>query len=74
MHWGNLGLVLRDMQMPESALAALDTAIAIDRPYVPAWNEKANALYGCKRYSEALPNYQQALKLKKGLVKGFGVS
>ena len=63
MHWGNLGLVLRDMEMPESALAALDTAIAIDRLYEPAWNEKANVLYDCKRYSEALPNYQQALKL-----------
>lgn len=66
MHWGNLGLALRDLKKLEPALAALDTSIMIDPGYEPGWNEKANVLYDMHRFIEALDHYYAALAIFSG--------
>jgi tetratricopeptide (TPR) repeat protein len=62
--WDGQGCALCQVEQYEAALAAFDTAIALDANYCRAWNNRGNALCGLKRYAEALAAYDRAVALQ----------
>lgn len=63
MHWGNMGLVRRDLGEPEAAIAAFCVALGLDAEYAPALNEWANVLFDTGKHEQALPLYDAALAI-----------
>lgn len=63
MHWSNLGLVRRDLDQPEAAIAAFRVALVLDPEYAPALNEWANVLFDVGLYQYALPLYDASLAI-----------
>lgn len=63
MHWGNMGLVRRDLGEPQAAISAFRVALGLDPEYAPALNEWANVLFDVGRYAEALPLYDASLAI-----------
>lgn len=65
MHWGNLGLVFRDLGRLSAAEACFEICLAIDPGYAPGLNEWGNVCYDSGRYSEALSLYNQSLAIDR---------
>lgn len=57
------GCALCEQSQFQQALGVFDQAIAGDRTYCTAWNNRANALCGLNRQAEALAAYDQAVAL-----------
>jgi tetratricopeptide (TPR) repeat protein len=63
MHWGNMGLVRRDLGEPEAAIAAFCVSLGLDPEYAPALNEWANVLFDTGKHEQALTLYDAALAI-----------
>jgi tetratricopeptide (TPR) repeat protein len=61
--YNNRGLVQLELEQYELALADIETAIAIDPNYTPAWNNKGLILETIERNEESLAAYDKATEL-----------
>jgi len=66
MHWGNLGLALRDLRDTEGAIAVFRVSLGLDPTYAPGLNEWANVLFDAGRLVEALQLYDRSLAIDGG--------